>query len=286
MPPLLVKRLEEIKDLPPMPNTLHRVLMEMDRVTSSGKSLEKIIKEDPMLAAKILRIANSPFYGLVRQVNSIAHAITILGFDEIRNLVLGLSLTQAFGFNNKKSPVPMAELWLHSMAVATASSWLVNEMNGNQHFDQEEFFTMGLLHDIGRFIICNFFSKDLKDILDFQEKEKCTLAYAEEQYGLSHAEVGAYLATKWGLGERMVNVIRYHHYPKSAGDDLEACSVVFLADQLCHKLNIGWSNKWQDKTIKIPKILSLSKDQVKNVAKRMKSQSEELKSSWLSAVGG
>lgn len=284
MPSNLVRRLESLKELPPMPNTLYRVIQEMDKVSSSAKTLEYIIKEDPVLATKILKIANSPYYGLVGQVNSIAHAIMILGFDEVRNLVLGLSLTQVFGEVKTVGSISVKDIWLHSMGVATASSWLSNYLGDD--LSSDELFTMGLLHDIGRFILCNFFEQEFKEILLYQEKQECSLAHAEENFNLSHAEIGAYLAKRWGLGERVISVIRYHHSPKSAGEDELSCAAIYLADQLCHKLTIGWANKWMPKAVKLPRALPLEKEHVQIVARELKKKKEELEKSWLHAVGG
>lgn len=284
MPPSLIKRLEKFDDLPPMPNTMHLVLQEMESITSNSKSLEKIIMQDPVLAAKILKIANSPFYGAAGQVNSISHAITILGFDEVKNLIIGLSLIQAFGDDSNFNGVTTKGLWLHSIGVARASM-LIAKRAGNG-FNPDECFTMGLLHDIGRFILFKAFREDVEKIMKLQEEDRCPLSVAEEKHGLSHAEIGAYLAQKWKLSEKMMSVVRYHHRPKSAGEDEPYCAVIYLADQLCHKLSIGWANKWLPKGVMLPKSLSLKKDDVHEVVGEIKRKKDELSDSWASAMGG
>ncbi len=284
MPPSLIKKLDDFEDLPPMPNTMHQVLQEMDSISATSQSLEKIIMQDPVLAARILKVANSPYYGTAGRVNTISHAITILGFDEVRNLVLGFSLTQAFGQDYDFNGFTTKELWLHSMGVATTSKLIA--ASAGDGFEPEECFTMGLLHDIGRFIMCKAFKEDVEKILELQDVKKCTLVLAEEHYGLSHAEVGAYLAQKWKLSDQMMNVVRYHHSPKSAGDDEPLCAVVYLADQLCHKLAVGWSSKWLPKGVMLPKSLPLKKDDVQEIAQELKKRKEHLEQSWAQAVGG
>ncbi len=284
MPPFLIKRLEKFKDLPPMPNTMQKVLKEMESISANSKSLEKIIMHDPVLAARILKVANSPLYGTSGQVNTISHAITILGFDEVRNLVIGLSLMQAFGEDASFKGFSTKDLWLHSMGVAT-SSMLIAKVAGNG-FDPEECFTMGLLHDIGRFVLCKAFKEEVNKILEIQEAKRCPLAVAEEKQGLSHAEVGAFLAKKWQLSEQITSVVRYHHTPKSAGEDEPLCAVVYLADQLCHRLGVGWSNKWLPKGVMLPKSLSLKKEDVQDLAKDIKKKKDALEKSWFQAMGG
>ncbi len=284
MPPSLKKRLEQFKDLPPMPNTMHMVLKEMDSISANSKSLENIIAQDPVLAAKILKMANSPLYGAASKVNTISHAITILGFDEVKNLVIGLSLVQAFGDESGLEGFSTKDLWLHSMGVAT-TSMMIAKCSGNG-FDPDECFTMGLLHDIGRFILCRSFKQDMKGILKLQDEKKCPLALAEEEYGLSHSEVGAFLVQKWQLSQEMMSAVRYHHRPKSAGEDEPLCAVIYLADQLCHKLSFGWTTKWLPKGVILPKSLPLKKEQVQEIAKEMKKTKDELEESWSQAMGG
>ncbi len=284
MPPSIIKRLEHLDDLPPMPNTMHMVLQEMESISSNSKSLEKIIMQDPMLAAKILKIANSPLYGVAGQVNSISHAVTILGFDEVKNLIIGLSLIQAFGEGGNFDGFSIRDLWLHSIGVATASM-LIAKRAGNG-FSPDECFTMGLLHDIGRFILCKAFAEEVKKILKLQEEKRQPLSVVEEEQGFSHSEVGAYLAQRWKLSEQTTSVVRYHHRPRSAGEDEPCCAVVYLADQLCHKLSIGWSSKWLPKGIMLPKSLSLKKDDVQELAREIKSKKDELAESWASVMGG
>ncbi len=283
MAPSLMQRLESLKDLPPMPSTMQLVLKEMESISANSKSLEKIIMQDPVLAARILKVANSPYYGTAGQVNSISHAITILGFDEVRNLVIGLSLVQAFGEGSDFKDFSTKDLWLHSMGVAT-SSMLIAKAAGNG-FDPEECFTMGLLHDIGRFVLCKVFKEDMDKILEIQEAQQCSLTEAEEQQGLNHCEIGAFLAQKWQLSDQTMSVVRYHHHPRSAGEDEPLCAVVYLADQLCHKLKLGWS-RWQPKGVMLPKSLPLQKEDVQDLAKDIKKKKDVLEQSWEEAMGG
>ncbi len=283
MPPSIAQRLDKIKDLPPMPNTLQKVLEEMDSIASSAKRLEVIVRQDPVLATKILKVANSPAYGMSGQVQTISHAVVVLGFEEVRNLVIGISLTQAFGQNADLKEFPAREMWLHCIGVATVSMEIATLLGD---MEPEECFTMGLIHDIGRFLMCSFFPEDLKRILKLQEERQIPLYMAEEEYGFSHTEAGAYIATKWNLNERMISAVRYHHRPRSAGPEEKACAVVFLADQLCHKLGIGWSSNWLADKIKLPKALGLKGPQVQAIAKKIRDKKKHLEEGWSKALGG
>jgi len=283
MPPSIAQRLDTIKDLPPMPHTLQKVLEEMDSIASSANRLETIIKQDPILAAKILKIANSPAYGLSGEIQTIAHAVVVLGHEEVRNLVIGISLTQAFGHNGTSSLFPSKGLWMHCIGVAKASMEIAALADD---LDPEEFFTMGLIHDIGRFVLCNFFPEDLEGILRLQEEKKIPLFAAEEQYGISHTEAGAYIAKKWNLSEKIVSSVRYHHHPKSAGPEEKTCAVIFLADQICHKLDIGWTSPWLPEKIKLPKALGISGKDVQKIATQLRDSKKDIEQGWSQALGG
>ncbi len=282
MPPSIAQRLDQIKDLPPMPNTLQKVLEEMDNIASSAQRLETIIRQDPVLAAKILKVANSPAYGLSGKIQTISHAIVVLGFEEVRNLVIGISLTQAFGQDADLEEFPARDMWLHCIGVATVSMDIAKL---SPEFDPEEFFTMGLIHDIGRFLMCAFFANDLREIVKIQHEKQVPLFIAEEEYGFSHAEAGAYIAKKWNLNERMVSAVRYHHHPISAGDEEKSCAIIFLADQLCHKLGIGWSSAWLPEKIKLPKALGISGAEVQKIAKNLRDKKDDLEQGWSKALG-
>jgi len=272
----LVERLNSIRDLPSIPNTLNKVLNELARDSSTAYTIETIIKEDPLLTAKLLKVANSPYYGMPGKISSIARAIVIMGFAEVRNLVVGLSLTTMvtgdLGFEEFKTK----DLWLHCVAVATAAQKLAQHIPG---IDPEEIFTLGIMHDIGRFLQCLYFPNEMRELLRANNGIK-NLYAAEEKAGMPHTEIGAYLAHRWQLSELFVEAIRYHHRPQGAGPYMPQAAVLFLADQLCKKLQIGWHGEDTDNRLLIPKILALPQDIIKNIANYMKEQKDEIEKAW------
>ncbi len=281
MPVSIAQRLDNIEDLPTIPHTLHQVLTSLDKVSSSAQTLEAIIREDPVLTAKILKMANSPYYGLPGEISSIARAVVILGFEEVKNLVIGLSLTGAFTGNLGIKEFDSKGIWLHSVAVAITSKILADSVS---EVDPDELFTAGLIHDIGRLLMCLYFPKELREILDLQQRENIPLAVAEERYGLTHGEIGAYLTQKWQLSDMLVNVVRYHHHPQGAGPYIKAASIIFLADEICHKLKIGWSFDYGEKKILVPKSLGLNAETIKKVAQRIKKEKEKIEAGWLEMI--
>jgi putative nucleotidyltransferase with HDIG domain len=260
-----------------MPHTLNSVLEGLDSISSSAQTMEKIIRDDPVLTAKMLRIANSPYYGLRREVSSIARAVVILGFVEVRRIVIGLSLTGIFSNDLGFDEFDTKSIWLHSIGVAKVSNMLAEDIDA---LDADELFTAGMIHDLGRFLLCLYFSSELREILELRKKKQISLFDAEEQYGLAHTELGAYLAKRWSLSEMLMDVIRYHHRPNSAGPNTLAASVVFLADEICQKIKFGWHIEGEPNKVVVPKSLGLSLDTVKKAALYLKKEKESIEASW------
>lgn len=281
MPPSLVARLDAIEDLPTIPHTMQAVLSSLDSVSSSAAKLEDIIKEDPLLMAKVLKVANSAAYGAGAEIASLSRAIVTVGFDEVRNIVIGLSLSGIFCDDLGFDEFDAVDIWLHSIGVATCAKMIAEEVDG---LDPEEMFTVGMLHDIGRILFCLYFPDELRDILTAVENNKISLTEAEEQYGLAHSEIGAYLAYRWQLGNFVVNVIRYHHHPRQAGEQAQAAAVINLADALAIQLKIGWPGLGPAAKIMIPKALGLDSDKIKAVAKKLNAEKEEIMSGWSSVI--
>ena len=273
----LIQRLDNIHDLPSMPHTLNSVLGGLDSISSSAQTMEKIIRDDPVLTAKMLRIANSPYYGLRQEVSSIARAVVILGFEEVRSIAIGLSLTGIFSQDLGFEEFDTKGIWLHSIGVAKVSKMLAEDISG---LEADELFTTGMVHDLGRFLLCLYFSSELREILELRRQKGLSLSDAEEQYGLTHSEVGAYLAKRWNLSEMLVDVIRYHHYPNSAGPNTLASSVVFLADEICQKMKFGWHLEGEPDKVIVPKSLGLNLDTVKKAALYLKDERENIEAIW------
>lgn len=281
MPNSVAQRLDKLDELPTITRTLHRVLHDLESVSATVKSLERLIRDDPALSAKILRIANSSYYGLPGEVSSIARAVVILGFEEVKNLVIGISLTNAFSGEFGFEEFDANGLWLHSVGTALAAQMLGAQVPG---LDPEVLFTAGLLHDIGRILLCLHFEQELREILALRQREAISVTMAEERYGLMHGEVGAYLATKWGLSELLINVVRYHHYPKGAGPHATAAATVFLADSLCQKVGLGWTMEGEVEKILVPKILGLSGENVREVALKLRKGKDRIVNAWSGVI--
>ncbi|MEQ8188059.1 MAG: HDOD domain-containing protein [Candidatus Eremiobacterota bacterium] len=202
----------KIKDLPVFPD----ILLNLNRVLHSKSvtidTVNTIIERDPALTAKILKLANSSYYGLSYMVGTLKKAITVLGFNTIRNLAVTVSVSGIFTANTSRS-VDVQKLWHHSIGCAIASKSL---LTGKNPLIQEKAFMGGILHDIGKIIILLNFPEDTKKIIEkIRGNKLLTESEAErELLGFDHADLGSFIAEKWHFPKELACSISLHHNPE------------------------------------------------------------------------
>lgn len=234
------KLLSHIRNLPSIPVIIFEVSKLLSDPMTSATDLGRVISRDQGLVAKILTVANSPFYGLPRKVSTIEFAIVILGFDHIKNIVMALSMIEAFkktggaNWNNES-------YWNHTLMTASASKKIADEVG---YPKPGEVFTAGLLHDLGIAVIQRYLSEEFNAICEAVRNQQITFLSAEEQVlGITHQEVGLFLANRWNLPESLGDSIAHHHHPSKSEKNKLLPSIIHLADYMTQKLNIG-SFQW------------------------------------------
>lgn len=208
---------------------------------SSIIDIGKIISEDQGLTARLLRIANSPFYSYPSKVDTITKAITIIGTQQIMDLVLATSTMKLF----KGIPaelITMESFWHHSIACGTVARILAQF---RRELNIERFFVAGILHDIGRLIIYLRMPQEAHELM-VQSKSSRTLMYKAEREALrfDHADVGEALLKEWKLPAELIEMVAFHHYPSRAKNYGEDASTIHLADIIAHALQIGNSGEF------------------------------------------
>src|SRR5262249_2582419 len=174
--------------LPTIPTVLAKSLQLDDAETASGKELIAVIERDQALTGKMLRLANSAFFGQSRKVATIPRAVVLLGFSTVRNLALGVKVWDALGSGIAKTR--LEELWSHAVAVAAAGRRLATRLGGG---DPDEAFTAGLLHDVGRLVLAMRFRDDYWRAVGGAEEGNDLETLERELIGVDHAEVGAWI---------------------------------------------------------------------------------------------
>jgi HD-like signal output (HDOD) protein len=199
---------DRIKDLPVMPEIAAKIMnMSEERLDLSFKDLESIIKVDPGLTAKILKIANSALYARQREINSLQTAITLLGFKNIRNLVLLVSATRMFPRLQKSRF--HAQFWKHSIL----SAFMAREVAGRcgRKDALEEAFLSGLLHDVGQAVLFNAEPEQYERVLEAEKLGAMLVETIEEQLlGVNHRVIGGDVLARWNFPELYVDVALEH----------------------------------------------------------------------------
>ena len=235
-----LKRITQtIINLPTLPTIVAKMIELIDDPKSSARSLSRLIKTDQVLTARILRLANSAYYGFPNPISSINLAIVVLGFETIKNLGLSVSVISRFArASNEGELLDYSRFWEHSVGVAVASRMLAH-MHGMRAIENEAF-VAGLLHDIGKVILSQYQTTAYSKCLHLVAKENILLAQAEERvFGVTHSEVGSWLAERWNLPRSLVESLRLHHLPLTARERPDLCAIVHFADILARASRIG-----------------------------------------------
>ena len=205
--------LSGIRNLPSVPFIMVEVSKMLDNPRTGASELGKLISKDQAMVAKILSVANSPLYGLPRRVSTIEFAIVILGFDHIKNIVIALSMMEAFKSKEDKNWNRRA-FWLHSLITASAAKRIADDLGYRK---SGEAFTCGLLHDLGISVIQRYFYDGFKEIMDLVNDQQMRYINAEQKVlGLTHQEIGQFLIEKWNLPSSLGDAILYHHIPSAS----------------------------------------------------------------------
>lgn len=231
-PTELRNRIEQVGDLPTLPHVVQRLATMIGSPTVSAEEIGVIIEKDQVLAAKVLRLANSPFYGFPSRIGSVSHAVIVLGFNVVKGLTLCASALTIM------KDAGMDQLWRHSLGVAITAKLLATRLDIK---NPEELFVSGLLHDIGKVVLYVKWpdvGNSIKETLKTRT-EHSLFDIEQELTGLSHAEIGGCLASAWHLPVTLREPILYHHNPSQAKDATLQTAIVHVADILVKGLACG-----------------------------------------------
>ncbi len=231
----LVER--RIREIPTLPMIANRLLILLNNPNTSASDLEKVIKHDQALAARVLKIVNSAYYGFPRRITTVGQGIVILGYKAIKDLVLSVSIAELFRVREKGKIFDRTALWEHSVGVAVGAQLLAHRATLPL---EDEAFIAGLLHDIGVVILDQCLTTEFDEIINLT-KSGLPLIQAEERVlGFNHTLVGQMLAEKWNFPPLLVEVLRFHHRPSQKRNHWATSSLVFVADHLCQEAGIGF----------------------------------------------
>ena len=210
--PHLESLLSRIAEIPTLPTTVLRVMQMIEDPFCSSSDLARVIQADPALAAKVLKLANSSYYGFRQKIANVPQAVTLLGFATLKNALLSAAVFDLFRLNGTGFDLPA--LWVHSVTAATAAKLLAKRARYPQG---EKAFTAALLHDVGKIVLARFLPQALTEVVDAVQTEGLAMYDAERKViGLAHPALGAWVLGKWGLPSPIVEAVEFHHHPTRA----------------------------------------------------------------------
>ncbi len=235
---LIRETVENISTIPTLSIVIDKLAKLLRNPQTSAEEIGKAIATDQSLAAKVLRLVNSAFYGFPGKISTITHAVVILGFSTIKNIVLTASIFDVF---SKKNTAPsdfnIEKFWLHSIGCGSASQAVAIQLGFKE---KEECFIAGLIHDIGKIVLYYHFPGEFKGVFrNAREKGILFMESEKEVLDISHDEIGAIITQRWNLPENFQQVVRHHHHPSLSKEFYAMTGIVHAADILARAMGIG-----------------------------------------------
>ena len=230
----------KIDEIPTLPVVIPKLLSLIESDKSNAVDIADAISRDPALTSKILKVANSAYYGFSQRISSLEKAVSLLGFNMVQSLALSIGILRSLPAGKISNHFSQQGLWIHSLSVATVMRELGKRFGKRE--DTEHLFIIGLLHDIGKIVLDQFFSelfwRALEEVhnlgnLELHEVERRVI-------GFDHGEVGAMLLTRWKFPDMICNAIAAHHLSEiPEGTNTKDAVMLRIADVLPQELGLG-----------------------------------------------
>ncbi len=253
------------------PLVFYKLQKALEDPEVSFQDFADIILADPNLAARLLRIANSAFFSFESKVESITHAINVIGVDNLTELVLATTMVKQF-HGISRNLVDMQTFWMHSVACALAARTLAQTREEGQ---LEPYYLAGLFHDVGSLIIYKELPDEAMEVLSICRESKKPIATIEKEIlGFTHNEIGARIFEEWGLPSTLVEAVLYHHKPSEAENHSLHASVVHLADIIVYEMKLGTAGESGVPELdkKAIKIAGMNRKHLENIQSFVRSQ--------------
>ncbi|MBI5491375.1 MAG: HDOD domain-containing protein [Deltaproteobacteria bacterium] len=224
-------------ELPVLPVTTQKVLSMMSDPDVSIEKIKRLISADPGLATKILKVANSAFYGSYRNIQNLTQAILRLGLNAVRSIVVATSMKNVY----KRFGLTEKLIWEQMLGAALAANIIARQTRLS---DPEDAFLGGLLHDIGKVVLNNEHPEKFAEVMERVYNDGMPFSVAElEVFEFSHRKVGAAVVKKWGFPENLERLILHFEDIEAIKKEryfLNLVNIITLADRMCQKFGMGW----------------------------------------------
>lgn len=278
--------LSKCGDISTLPEVTAKIIELVEDANSTARDMHEIIKTDPALSARVLKVVNSPFYGLPGQVASVDRAIVLLGLSAVKNIAIAASISRMFRGEQLGAQFTARDLWRHSVAVAVGGRLIAKATKFRGPID--EVFLAGLIHDLGLMVERQAFPDKLAEVV-----EQCTsggghfLELETKIVGADHQAFGDGLATKWKFPRNLRAVVGMHHTPERLSTELQMFgSIVRTADVLVCDLKLGFHLTVGDGglTDELLESTGLCRDQITQLSDELQEGLEDAESNLSSSV--
>ncbi|MFC1474556.1 HDOD domain-containing protein [bacterium] len=231
--------LRHIDRMPSLSPTVSKILQVANDPTSSANDLNKVISLDPVLAAKVLKLVNSAYFGMADKVTSTVRAIVMLGLNTIKNVALSTAAIETMS-TDTKGGINMDNYWQHLLATGVCAKLIARKIGVHKN-NLEDYFLCGLMHDIGKVILNRINPVGYSKVVAASKSSgKPLILYESAVFGINHVEIGQLLGQKWGLQESLMLSMSKHHAPiEVEGEHRKIVFTIFVANNYCKKIGIG-----------------------------------------------
>lgn len=232
---LILKEIDkQVANLPAFSPVLSKILKVIDNPISSASDIEKVLKYDQSLASRVLKMANSAYYGYAGKISTISQGVVVLGLNTLRALIFTASASRTFAKKLYGYKMGEGDFWKHSVMTAIGARAVATRI---KYPNPDEAFVAGLLHDIGKLVLDNYVKQKQNEMLQSMEISGKSWAEVElEIIGLNHAQVGKRLCEKWNLPPALTEAVGLHHTPERATVNRSLSSIISVVNQVAWKI--------------------------------------------------
>ena len=218
-----IKRVvNSLRELPAMPNVVTKALGVIKDPNSGATDLAKTIENDHAITAELLKIVNSPYFGLSKNIQSVGQSITLLGFNEVKSIILSCAMKPMMTTQGGK------DLWEHAINTAVAAETIAKKLGRS---DYDDCFAQGLMHDLGKIVFEIYNRKQAFEAIRLAKSGADVLMAEKMVFGFDHTEVGYILGNKWQLPKQIISIMRHHHKPQYSEFKTMA-GIIYVANRI------------------------------------------------------
>ena len=267
---------DKATSLPTLPVIINNIIVTAKSESTTANDLARFISNDQSLSARVLKIANSPYYGASKKIDSITRAIIVVGFKEIIAIALGSGIFKALNPKKNDTLMDMNDLWKHSIGVGFASKLIEQKTRLKV---EESTMIMGLLHDIGKILFLIYFPGDYEEVLSKHRADQISLHVIEKELlEIDHTEMAYLLMKQWNFPDNISIPIHYYHNLSDCPIEyLNRAMTIHVGDYICHNAEIGHStNLFPEKRDEVISAIGLSLEQVEELTTTLRNSRSQV----------